>query len=86
LARLWRPGGTTKTALARELINPVATARRDRLIHVIADRAYICKARMPAHGRRPIGAWPPVSGAAGSGRACRPAQSGPSPAGDGLKT
>jgi hypothetical protein len=51
LARLWRPGAATKTALARELINLVATARRDRLVHVVADRAYICKAlrHLPAN-------------------------------------
>lgn len=51
LARFWRPGGATKTALALELINLVAAARRDRLVHVVADRAYICKAlrRLPAN-------------------------------------
>jgi DDE superfamily endonuclease len=51
LARLWRPGGSTKTELARELINIVAAARRDRLVHVVADRAYICKAlrRLPVN-------------------------------------
>jgi hypothetical protein len=46
-----RPGGPTKTALARELINLVAAARPDRLVHVVADRAYICKAlhRLPVN-------------------------------------
>jgi hypothetical protein len=43
LARLWRPGGPTKTALAKELISLIARARRDRTIHVVADSAYICK-------------------------------------------
>jgi hypothetical protein len=43
LFRLWRPGGPTKSALARELIRLVAGARRDRRIHVIADGAYLCK-------------------------------------------
>lgn len=51
LARLWRPGGSTKTALAHDLINLIAAAHRDRLIHVVADRAYICKAlrQLPAN-------------------------------------
>jgi hypothetical protein len=50
LARLWRPGGPTKTTLAREMITLIATARRDRTVHVIADSAYMCKAlrRLPA--------------------------------------
>ena len=43
LARLWRPGGPTKTVLARELIRLIARARRDRIIHVVADSAYVCK-------------------------------------------
>lgn len=42
LARLWRPGGPTKPALAHELITMIATARRDRTIHVVADGAYVC--------------------------------------------
>jgi hypothetical protein len=37
LTRLWRPGGQTKTTLARELIDLIATARRDRSIQVVAD-------------------------------------------------
>ena len=51
LARLWRPGGPTKTTLAREMITLIATARRDRTVHVIADSAYMCKAlrRLPAN-------------------------------------
>jgi hypothetical protein len=44
LARLWRPGGPTKTALGRELITLIARSRCDRVIHVVADSAYICKA------------------------------------------
>lgn len=43
LARLWRPGGPTKTVLAKELVTLIARARRDRLIHVVADGAYVCK-------------------------------------------
>jgi hypothetical protein len=51
LARLWRRGGPTKTTLAREMISMIATARRDRTVHVIADNAYVCKAlrRLPAN-------------------------------------
>ena len=51
LARLWRPGGPTKTTQAREMITLIAATRRDRTIHVIADSAYICKAlrRLPAN-------------------------------------
>jgi len=44
LARLWRPGGPTKTALARQLIGVIAAARRDRRFHVVADGAYLCTA------------------------------------------
>lgn len=43
LARLWRPGGPTKTVLAKELISMIARARRDRMIHVVADSAHVCK-------------------------------------------
>lgn len=43
LARLWRPGGPTKTAQALDLISLIARARRDRVIHVVADGAYVCK-------------------------------------------
>jgi hypothetical protein len=43
LFRLWRPGGLTKAALARDLIRLIAAARADRRIHVIADGAYLCK-------------------------------------------
>lgn len=51
LARLWHPGGPTKTALAQELIRLVAVARRDRAVHVVADSAYICKTlrQLPAN-------------------------------------
>ena len=42
LFRLWRPGGPTKTILARDLIGLIAGARRDRRIHVVADSAYLC--------------------------------------------
>jgi hypothetical protein len=41
LTRLWRKGGPTKTALARELIEVLAAAR-GRIVHVVADGAYIC--------------------------------------------
>jgi DDE superfamily endonuclease len=41
LARLWRPGGPTKTTLARQLIGMIAAARRDRRLHVVADGAYL---------------------------------------------
>lgn len=51
LARLWRPGGPTKTVLARELVTLIARARRDRFIHVVADGAYVCKSlrHLPAN-------------------------------------
>jgi len=51
LARLWRPGGPTKTVLARELVGLIATARPDRAVHVVADGAYLCKAprQLPAN-------------------------------------
>lgn len=51
LARLWRPSGPTKTTLAREMIILIATSRRDRTVHVIADSAYICKTlkRLPTN-------------------------------------
>jgi len=51
LARLWRPAGPTKTTLARELIGLIATVRRDRAVHVVADSAYICTAlrHLPAN-------------------------------------
>jgi hypothetical protein len=42
LMRLWRKGGPTKTVLARQLIETIAAARRGRLVHVVADSAYIC--------------------------------------------
>jgi hypothetical protein len=51
LARLWRPGGPTKTTQAHEMISLFASARRDRTVHLIADSAYICTAlrRLPAN-------------------------------------
>lgn len=51
LARLWRPGGPPKTALARQLISLLADARRDRRFHVVADGAYLCTAlrHLPAN-------------------------------------
>jgi hypothetical protein len=42
LFRLWRPGGPTKTILARDLIGRIAAARPDRAVHVVADGAYVC--------------------------------------------
>jgi hypothetical protein len=42
LMRLWRKGGPTKTVLARQLVEVIAAARRGRLVHVVADSAYIC--------------------------------------------
>ncbi|MGF6884807.1 hypothetical protein ABIA39_007012 [Nocardia sp. GAS34] len=42
LFRLWRPGGPTKTVLARELIGRIAAARPDRVVDVVADSAYVC--------------------------------------------
>jgi hypothetical protein len=50
LLRLWRKGGPTKTALARDLIEVIAAARRGRLVHVVADSGYICNQlrRLPA--------------------------------------
>lgn len=42
LFRLWRPGGPTKTILARELIGRIAAARPDRVVHVVVDGAYVC--------------------------------------------
>ena len=51
-ARLWRRGGPAKTQLARELIELIAAApaRRGRVMHVVADSAYICSElrRLPA--------------------------------------
>ena len=51
LFRLWRPGGPTKPALARDMIRLIAHARRDRRIHVVADGAYLCTTlrRLPAN-------------------------------------
>jgi hypothetical protein len=51
LARLWRPGGPTKTVLAKELVTLIARVRRDRAIHVVADGAYMCQnfRRLPAN-------------------------------------
>jgi len=43
LMRLWRKGGPTKTVLARELIEALATAGHGRALHVVADGAYICQ-------------------------------------------
>lgn len=40
-ARLWRPGGPTKTLLARELISVLPAARPEREIHVVADGTYL---------------------------------------------
>ncbi|MGF6889543.1 hypothetical protein ABIA39_009001 [Nocardia sp. GAS34] len=42
LFRLWRPGGPTKTLLARDLIYRIAAARPDRRVHVVAAGAYVC--------------------------------------------
>jgi DDE superfamily endonuclease len=42
LARLWRKGGPAKTVLARELVEVIAAAIRGRMVHVIADGAYLC--------------------------------------------
>jgi hypothetical protein len=51
-ARLWRRGGPVKTALARELIEVIAAApcARRRVVHVVADTAYVCTElrRLPA--------------------------------------
>lgn len=44
MARLRRPGGPTKTVLARDLIGLLAAARPDRRIHVVTDGAYLCSA------------------------------------------
>ena len=42
-ARLWRKGGPAKTQLARELIALIAARRGPRrVVHVVADSAYIC--------------------------------------------
>ena len=51
LLRLWRKGGQTRTALARELIEILAAAARGRIVHVVADGAYICTElrRLPQH-------------------------------------
>jgi hypothetical protein len=51
LARLWRKGGPTKTVLARELVEVIATHTRGRTVHVVADGAYLCTElrRLPAH-------------------------------------
>jgi hypothetical protein len=43
LARLWCKGGPTKQALARQLIEMIAAAAGSRVVHVVADTAYICK-------------------------------------------
>jgi hypothetical protein len=42
LTRLWRKGGPAKTVLARELIEAIAAAARGRMVHVVADGAYLC--------------------------------------------
>jgi hypothetical protein len=42
LTRLWRKGGPTKTTLARHLIEIIAAAAGERVVHVVADAAYIC--------------------------------------------
>lgn len=42
LTRLWRKGGPAKTVLARELVEVIATAARGRMVHVVADGAYLC--------------------------------------------
>jgi hypothetical protein len=41
LARLWRKGGPTKTALGREMVEVLAAAG-GRTMHVVGDGAYIC--------------------------------------------
>jgi hypothetical protein len=50
LTRLWRKGGPTKTMLAHQLVQVLAAARHGRLVHVVADSAYICQQlrRLPA--------------------------------------
>jgi hypothetical protein len=42
LTRLWRKGGPAKTVLARQLIELIAVAARGRMVHVVADGAYLC--------------------------------------------
>ncbi len=42
LARLWRKGGPAKTVLARDLVEVIATATPGRVVHVVADGAYLC--------------------------------------------
>src|SRR3954470_3613661 len=51
LARLWRKGGPVKTTLARELVEVLAPAARGRVVHVVADGAYLCTKlrRLPAN-------------------------------------
>jgi hypothetical protein len=51
LARLWHKGGPAKTTLAREMVEMLATAARGRVVHVVADGAYLCTElrRLPAN-------------------------------------
>lgn len=51
LARLWRKGGPAKTTLARELVEVLATAAPGRVVHAVADSAYLCTElrRLPAN-------------------------------------
>ena len=53
LTRLWRTGGSTKTVLARHLIEVIAAAAGERIVHVVADSAYICTElrRLPGGSR-----------------------------------
>src|SRR2546430_10915541 len=47
LARLWRKGGPTKTALARQMVEVLAGAATGRTVDVVGDGAYICTALRP---------------------------------------
>jgi hypothetical protein len=52
LARLWRKGGgPAKTVLARQLIEVIAATTRGRMVHVVADGAYLCTElrQLPPH-------------------------------------
>jgi hypothetical protein len=51
LARLWHKNGPAKTALARELIEVIAANTHSRMVHVVADGAYLCTElrRLPPH-------------------------------------
>ncbi|MGC9666171.1 transposase [Planosporangium sp. 12N6] len=45
LMRLWHKGGPTKTVLAHQLVEVIAAAAGERIVHVVADGACICKQR-----------------------------------------